>query len=173
MKYSANELTLSFGDLKKEVAAPALTPEQVQQLINASLAQNNDYVRASWNESQNKMNEALKQNTLFNSQKVNELSKTVASTSQEEIRQFMEGIRNQNVEAMQTYIRLSSSDQKQYIENLLVDFTKYMQEQRNQDLNLVQTRITSLEEDNNLFKQEAGQILTSLISNNNPSLKRN
>lgn len=173
MTYGNNAFTLSFGDRKKEVVTPGLTPDQVQQLIDASLAQNNDLVKTSWSESQNKINETLKQNTLFNTQKVNELSKSVASASQEEIRQFMEGIRNQNVEAMQTYIRLSSSDQKQYIENLLVDFTKYMQEQRNQDLNLVQTRITSLEEDNNLFKQEAGQILTSLISNNNPSLKRN
>ena len=173
MKYADNEFTLSFGDIKKEVVAPVLTSDQVQQMINASLSQNNDFVRTSWSESQNKMNEALKQNTIFNSQKVNELSKTVALASQEEIRQFMQSLRNENNQIMQDYIRLSSSDQKQYIESLLVDFSKYMQEQRTQDLNLVQSKIISLEEDNNLFKQEAGQILTGLISNDNPSIKRN
>lgn len=171
MQYSGNEFTLSFGDIKK-VDVQRLSTDQVQQMINASLSQNNDFVQASWNESQNKMNESLRQNTAFNSQKVNELSKSVASASQEEIRQFMESLRNENSQLMQEYIRLSSNDQKQYIENLLVDFTKYMQEQRNQDLNLVNTRLTTLEEDNTQFRQEAGQILTSLISNNN-SIKRN
>jgi hypothetical protein len=173
MKYSDNEFSLSFGDTKKETIAPALSPDQVQQMINNSLSQNNNMVQASWSESQQKFNDALKQNTLFNSQKVNELSKTVAASSQEEIRQFMQRLQNENAEAMQEYIRLSSSDQKQYIENLLVDFSKYMQEQRNQDLNLVQTRINSLEEESNLFKQEAGQILTSLISNGTSGVKRN
>jgi hypothetical protein len=49
-----------------------------------------------------------------------------------------------------------------------------MQEQRNQDLNLMNTRLNTLEADNTLFRQEAGQILTSLVSdNNNSSLKRN
>lgn len=173
MKFSNNEFIVSFGESKKEMAAQSLSPAQVQQMINQSLSQNNDFVNASWSETQSKMADALKQNTLFNSQKVNEISKTAASNSQEEIRQFMQSLREENSQALQEYIRLSSTDQKQYIETLLVDFNKYMQEQRSQDLDLVQTRITSLEEDNNLFKQEAGQILTSLIGNDNSTVKRN
>jgi hypothetical protein len=87
----------------------------------------------------------------------------------------MERLRNENSQAMQDYIRLSSNDQRLYIENLLVDFTKYMQEQRNSDLNMVNARIATIEEDNTIFREEAGQILTSLISNgdNNSAIKRN
>lgn len=173
MQYSGNEFTISFGEGKKTENAASLTPDQVQQMINASLSRNNDFVQTSWNESQSKLKETLHQNSLT-PQKVNELSKSVASASQEEIRQFMETLRNENNQTMQDYIRLTSNDQKQYIETILVDFSKYVQEQRNQDLNLVQTRLTSLEQDNNQFKEETGQILTSLISNNNnSSVKRN
>jgi hypothetical protein len=173
MKYSGNEFTLSFGEIKKVQDGQGLSPEQVQGMINASLNKNNDFVQASWSESQSKMDDALEQNAYLTSQKINEISKASVSASQEEIRQFMERLRNENSQVMQDYIRLSSNDQKQYIENLLVDFSKYMQEQRAQDLNLVNTRLTTLEQDNNLFREEAGQILTSLISNNNSSVKRN
>lgn len=175
MQYSDNAFTLSFGEVQKSVDPQGLSPDQVQQMINASMVKNNDYVRASWSESQNKLNEALNKNTALTSHRMNEISKTVASGSQEEIRQFMEQLRNENSQAMQDYIRLSSNDQRLYIENLLVDFTKYMQEQRNSDLNMVNARIATIEEDNTIFREEAGQILTSLISNvdNNSATKRN
>jgi hypothetical protein len=175
MQYSNNAFTLSFGDVQKPENPQGLSPDQVQQMINASMAKNNDYVQASWSESQHKLNEALNKNTALTSQRMNEISKTAASASQEEIRQFMERLRNENSQAMQDYIRLSSNDQRIYIENLLVDFTKYMQEQRNSDLNMVNARIATIEEDNTIFREEAGQILTSLISNvdNNSATKRN
>lgn len=174
MNYSNNEFTLSFGDIKKQEMPTGLSPEQVQQLIDASLTRNNEAVQASWNESQSKWNETLKQNAYLTSNRLNEISKTASASTQEEIRQFMERLRNENSQAVQDYLRLSSNEQRQYIENLLVDFSKYMQEQRNSDLDLVNARLTTLEQDNTIFREEAGEILTSLISNNNnSSVKRN
>jgi hypothetical protein len=175
MEYSNHAFTLSFGEMRRQDGMQGLSPDQVQEMINASMAKNNDYVQASWSESQNKWNEALNKNTALTSQRINEISKSATSASQEEIRQFMERLRNENSQAMQDYLRLSANDQRLYIENLLVDFTKYMQEQRNSDLNMVNARIATLEEDNSIFREEAGQILTSLISNgdNNSTIKRN
>jgi acyl-CoA synthetase (AMP-forming)/AMP-acid ligase II len=175
MQYSDNEFVVSFGEGKKTENAASLTPEQVQQLIDASLSKNNEFVQTALSESQARLKESFQQNSTLASLKVDELSKSVASASQEEIRQFMETLRNENNQVMQDYMRLSSNDQKQYIETILVDFAKYVQEQRAQDLNLVQTRLNSLEQDNTQFKEEAGQILTSLISNNNnnSAVKRN
>lgn len=174
MSYSNNQVTMSFGDVKKQEVPTGLTPQQVQQLIDASLTRNNESVQASLNDSQNKWSEALKQNTMLTSNRLSEISKTATASTQEEIRQFMERLRNENSQAVQDYLRLSSNDQKQYIESLLVDFSKYMQEQRNSDLSIVNARLNTLEQDNTIFREEAGQILTSLISNNNnSSVKRN
>lgn len=174
MQYSDNQFTLSFGEIQKVELPAGISPKQVQQLIDASLARNNDYVQASLNESQTKWSETLKQSTAYNSQKLNEVSKYAAAATQEEIRQFMERMRSENNNAVQEYLRLSSNEQQQYIEGLLIDFSKYMQEQRNSDLNLVNTRLTSLEQENNQFREEAGQILTSLITNStNTGVRRN
>jgi hypothetical protein len=64
---------------------------------------------------------------------------------------------------MKDYFQLTSTQQKQYVEDLVVDFAKYLQQQRNDDLQLVQTRLHSIEQNTNTFKQETEQILTSII----------
>jgi hypothetical protein len=62
------------------------------------------------------------------------------------------------------YFQLSTGEQKQYIENILVDFAEYLEQQRNNDLQLVQTQLNSLQQNTDIFKQETEQILTSIIS---------
>ena len=119
------------------------------------------------------MKSDLINNTALTTQKINEINQAAALESQEQIRRFMLNLQGENNRALQEYLRLSSNDQKQYIESLLVDFSKYMQEQRNQDLNILNARLNTMEEDNTQFRQEAGQIITSLIANNNSTVKRN
>jgi len=68
------------------------------------------------------------------------------------------------MEQVKDYFQLTSTEQKQYIENLLVDFAKYLQQQRNDDLQFVQTRMNSLEQNTDILKQETEQILSSIIT---------
>jgi PHP family Zn ribbon phosphoesterase len=119
------------------------------------------------------MHEELKMNSQLTTKKINEINQAAARESQEQIRRFIQNLQVENSQTLQNYIQLSTADQKQYIESLLVDFSKYMQEQRNQDLNIMNARLNTLEEDNSLFRQEAGEILTSLITDNNSTVKRN
>ncbi len=107
----------------------------------------------------------------FNSKKMNELTKTASQASQEQVRSFVSNLQDQNLKLMKDYFQLSTADQKKYMENMLVDFSNYLQEQRKQDLQFVQAKVSSLEKNNNQFKQETEQILTSLISN--PGKKKN
>jgi len=59
-----------------------------------------------------------------------------------------------------------------YVENLLVDFSKYLQEQRKQDLVFFQSRMSSIEKNSSQFKQETEQILSSIISNPESAIKK-
>jgi hypothetical protein len=65
---------------------------------------------------------------------------------------------------VKNYFQLTSTEQKQYIENLLVDFAKYLQQQRKDDLQVVQTQLNSIQKNTDIFKQETEQILTSIIT---------
>jgi hypothetical protein len=173
MNYSGNEFTMSFGEPVVKEADSGVSPNEVQDMINTALHKNNQAVQASWEDSQSRMHEELKMNSQLTTKKINEINQAAALESQEQIRRFIQNLQVENSQTLQNYIQLSTADQKQYIESLLVDFSKYMQEQRNQDWNIMNARLNTLEEDNSLFRQEAGEILTSLITDNNSTVKRN
>jgi hypothetical protein len=165
---SDNEFRLSFGDApKSEVVQPAtqgLSAMEVQNMINESLNQNNIAMQASWKETQQKLDASIRSNLASNSGKIDKLVKEASNASQEQIRQFVSTLQNENTEVVKNYFQLSSTEQKKYIEGLLVDFAKYLQQQRNDDLQLVQTQLKALEQNTDMFKQETEQILTSIIT---------
>jgi hypothetical protein len=178
ISYSNSELRLSFGGSEiKNATDPtnknALSTAEVQQMINQSLAQNNLAVNASLKESQEKLNASIRQNLAQNSGKIDRLVRESAKASQAQISQYVSSLQSENMQVVKDYFQLTSTDQKKYIENLLVDFAQYMQQQRSNDLQVVQTQLSSLKQNTDIFKQETEQILTSIIStvNNSPEGK--
>jgi len=169
INYAHGELRISFG--KKTVQptqSAGLTEEKVNALITSSLVKNNESLASARTEDQKKLMQTLVD---FNSKKMNELAQTASQASQDQVRSFVSSLQEQNLKLMKDYFQLSTADQKKYMESLLVDFSTYLQEQRKQDLQYVQTKVNSLEKNNNQFKQETEQLLTSLISN--PGKKKN
>lgn len=168
INYQNGELKISFGG-KKEIpnvanAMPSVTEEKVQAMIESSLSKNNEVLEASWNEEQQKLSRSIANNLDMNSKRIDGLMKTASQATQEEVRGFVASLQNENLKLMKDYFQLSSTDQKKYMESLLADFSGYLKEQRKQDLMMVQTRVTSLEKNTDLFKQETEQILASIIS---------
>ncbi len=173
VQFSGNEFTMSFGEVRTQpeervVEVPTgLTANEVQAMINNSLADNNQVVQTSLDESQKKLNESIRMNLVANSKKVDENLKQASLASQEQIQQYVSSLQTGNMEVMKDYFKMTSNDQKQYIEDLLVDFAKYLQQQRNDDLMFMQARLNNLEQNTDVFKQETEQILSSIITNAN------
>jgi hypothetical protein len=170
LTYANSELKISFGDqpqikpVETTDQKPSLTSIEVQQMINASLNQNNMAMQSSWVETQKKLDASITKNLAVNSGKIDNLLKESSEASQDQIRQFVLAMQAENTQVVKNYFQLSASEQKQYIESLLVDFAKYLQQQRNDDLQVVQTQLKSLQQNTDVFKQETEQILTSIIS---------
>lgn len=160
------ELRLSFGTppTPQEQPASSITEDEVRNLINESLEKNNSQMRASLEETQKKFDASIRTNLASNSGKIDELVRQASAASQDQIRQLVETIRAENMQQVKDYFQMTTTEQKNYIENLLVDYVKYLQQQRNDDLQLVQTRMNSLEHNSVLFKQETEQILSSIIT---------
>ena len=175
--YSNGELTISFNDSKKseQVARPvqeSLTPMEVQEMINSSLTKNNEVIAAGWEDNQTKMNQSIKTSFAANSNKIDELMKVTSQASQDQVRTFVASLQEENLKLMKDYLQLSSTEQKTYVEALLVDFSKYLQEQRKQDFQLFQTRMSSIEKNTDQFKQETEQILASIISKPDATIRK-
>jgi hypothetical protein len=167
--YTDRELKISFGkspEIKNAAISevPLVSQAEIQQMINASLRENNMAMQASWTETQKKLDASIMKNLALNSSKIDNLVRESSAASQEQIKQFVSGMQAENMKLVKNYFQLNSTEQKEYIEGLLVDFSKYLQQQRNDDLQVVQTQLKSLEQNTNLFKHETEQILTSIIS---------
>lgn len=168
INYQQGELKISFGGRKESPnvanVMPSVTEERVQAMIESSLSKNNEALTATWNEEQQKLSRSIATNLDMNSKKIDGLMKTASQATQEQVRGFVASLQSENLKLMKDYFQLSSTDQKKYMESLLADFSGYLKEQRKQDLMMVQTRVTSLEKNTDLFKQETEQILASIIS---------
>jgi hypothetical protein len=175
--YSGGELRISFNDSKKieQMVQPVqepLTPIQVQEMINSSLTKNNQAITAGWEDNQKKIDQSIKNSFAANSNKIDELMKVTSQASQDQVRTFVASLQEDNLKLMKDYLQLSSSEQKTYVEALLVDFSKYLQEQRKQDFQLFQTRMSSIEKNTDQFKQETEQILATIISNPDATIRK-
>jgi hypothetical protein len=175
--YSQGELRISFAK-KQEVpvqsdAVSRLTVDQVQTMIRSSLVENNEFIAARWADNQRMLDESVRRRLDLNSKKTEDMMKNASLASQEQIRSFVDGLQDENLRSMKDYLQLSSTEQKKYVENLLVDFSKYLQEQRNQDLTLFQTRMSSMERNTDQFKQETEQILSGIISSSGVKKENN
>ncbi len=164
-----NEFRMSFGTPQKQEvvtspATPSVTPTEVQQMINASLNDNNLAMQASWKETQEKLDQSIRTNLASNSGKIDQLVRQASTASQDQIRQYVSTLQAENAAMVKNYLQLSSTEQKDYIEDLLVDFAKFIQQQRQDDLQVVQSKLNNIEQNTNVFKQETEQILSSIIT---------
>lgn len=169
INFEGNSAQISFGEpavKTSDPVQPALTAQQVQDMINQSVQNNNQIVQASWSESQKKIDASIRQNMAMNSEKFNELVKKASTASEAQISGYVASLKKENQQMVKDYFKLTTGEQQKYIENLLVDFAKYMNQQRTSDLEAIQVRMASMEQNTTLLKEETEQILTSIISNN-------
>jgi len=169
MSASDGEFRISFGSSPKTTMptvapTPTLSQQDVQQMINASLNQNNIAMQTSWKETQDKLDKSSRQNLAANSGRIDKLVREASAASQDQVRQYVSSLQTENMAMVKNYFQMTSTEQKQYIEGLLVDFAKYLQQQRKDDLQIVQTRLNSLEQNTSVFKEETEQILSIIIT---------
>ncbi len=177
INYGEGEFTISFGTKRparvESITQVSLSPDDVQHMINSSVMKNNEVIQTSWVEHRKELDRSINGNLVLNSKRIDGLMKASAQASEDQVRIFVSGLQSDNLRLMKDYLKLSSTEQQKYVESLLVDFSKYLQEQRNQDLALFQTRMSSIEKNTNQFKQETEQILTSIITSKSGNKKTN
>jgi hypothetical protein len=170
VSYANGELRISFNGQAQaqqhvQPQQEGITTTQVQRMIDASVKGSEERVGEQIAANQTKYNELIRKSVQSTaSTQMDTLVRQISRASEGQIQVFVAGLREENLRLMRQYLELSASEQRTYMENLLVDFSKWQQEQRSQDLMLVQTRVASIEQNTNQLKQETEQILASLIA---------
>lgn len=169
---SGHELRISFGGQATSVQE-SLSPAEVAELIDARLSQNNATLQDDWQRSQAALNVAIRDNLAENSSRIDQLVKKMSSASEDQISGYVATLQAENMQMIKEYYKLTAEEQKQHLEELLVDFAKYLQQQRSDDLMIMEARMNDLQQNTDLFRLETEQILSSIISNSGYSVVAN
>jgi hypothetical protein len=162
VNYSQGELRMSFGNHRTE-SSTGLTAMQVQQMIDASSSKNQQAFDEKLTASRTELDDKIRV-VMSSTTSTERMVKQLSTASKDEIRSFVATLQKESLTQVQDYLRLSAEDQRKYTDNLVVEFSKYLQEQRNQDINMFQTRFSKLEQNTDELKTETEQILASIIS---------
>lgn len=175
MRVESRQIIISFGpsengkteDIPVIRNTPSLTGEDVQRMIDNSLKTNNEVMQTALDDTHRQLDASIRSSLAMNSSRFDKLVREASTGSQEQIRDYVASLQTQNAQLVKDYFQLAKKEQNQYIEDLLIDFAKYLQQQRSEDLMVMQARLNTIEQHTDLFKQETEQILSSIISNAN------
>lgn len=170
---SGQELKISFGGQSPQQESEPVNVAEIQELIDAKLVQNNAALKKDWQQSQDALTDAIRNNLTENSSRIDRLVKSISSASEQQIAAYVSTLQTENMQMIKEHYKLTSEQQKERLEELLVDFAKYLQQQRNDDLMIIEARMDDLQQNTDLYRQETEQILSSIISNASLSMVRN
>ena len=165
LHFEKGSVTLSFGN-RQEMQQP-LTRDDVSGMIQAEVTQNNRELISQINASQASLQTMIEEHNKKEAGEMKKLLTNYTNAKNDEIQAVIAKLQDNNRDLVNEYIRQASAQQRDYIQNLMVNFSDYLQQQRTQDLEKIRTSLVTLKQSQEQQKMQTSQILTSLISSMN------
>ena len=78
--------------------------------------------------------------------------------------QIVKQMQKDNLEYLDRYMKISTSNQEKYLQSALRDFSEFLAEQREEDLVRIQYNLATLKESQDIQKMETEEILATIIN---------
>ncbi len=142
-----------------------LIDDRIKALVAQEINQSNNLILAKLgaSDSTTQLKIAAIENTVANELTSNK-SETIDAM---DLQNFFSELEKRNSEMLKGYLKLTSNQQQEYFKTMLTQFNDYMQEQRNQDLVMIQNNLIELKETQSIQKKETDQVLTNLFASIN------
>ncbi len=158
-------LQLSFGETENTtpIETNSISEENVKAWMQESLAANNENILSKINEVEaNLVSQVDLQKTAHSSQ-VKSL-KASQLVDQKIIDQYVSQLKDENKEIILSLVEVSERNQQQYMSEMIADFSAYLDEQRNNDLEIILSSYNNLKDNTEISQIETNEILASIIS---------
>ncbi|MGK7389013.1 MAG: anti-sigma factor family protein [Candidatus Cyclobacteriaceae bacterium M2_1C_046] len=154
----------SISSRSDSTGSVTLTNEQLNDLIQQQqqLSSANKALVQKINDLQLTIEE-LDQDQQEQMSMINTLNKENLSGEQQ-VQNYFASLQDENKRLINEYFMVAESSQKQYLELVLSDFAGYINEQREQDLMVIQSRIINLEQNQGEVKYATEQLLANLTN---------
>ena len=157
---------VSMGVPKQEIkpdTSPILTEENVKEWMQESMATNNEAILSRINEVQDDLSGELNQQKRANSMALASL-KTNNQIDESLLQGYVDQLKDENKEILLSLVQASEVEQKQYVNQVLADFSTYLEQQRAYDLEIIQANFSNLRDNTEDNQLETNQLLASLIT---------
>jgi hypothetical protein len=92
------------------------------------------------------------------------LSKQDKSLSDQQILNFVDQMKDENKQQIASFFNASLQEQDKYVQLVLNEFAKYLNEQRQDDLKMIQANFLEMRSNTDERQYETEKILTSIIT---------
>jgi DNA-binding transcriptional regulator YbjK len=137
------------------------SPEQVDKMIEAAISRVVEQQATQWNQMDRAPGEKLSAPSAENVS--TGVSPSQGGNLEQALAAYVRQMKEENRHNLQTMMQVSQEDQRRYMEQVLADFSEFLQVQRQQDLYAIQTYLTGLQQNTEQFQLETEQILAALI----------
>lgn len=154
-------LHISFQKAEETGSQPTLTELDVKRILSEEIQENNNGLLASMDASGNATSSRLSklEKSIQETQKLNDQMITKA-----DLDQFVTDMEDRNSLLLQEYLSQASSQQQAYFKTMLTQFSDYLQDQRVEDLNMIQSELLQLNYTQTQQKLATDEVLAGLIT---------
>ena len=153
---------LGFGQQMANSSEKYFTEDEVLAIVDREMQKNNEKLLArleGFEESNNIKLASLE----------DELSKVKSSgdetpLTRDDIQQYFASAENKNAESVKEYLKLTSAQQQEFLTAMFNQFNNFYQQQRDDDLALIQNTIYDISQNQALHKQETEKAIAQLYT---------
>lgn len=154
--YDEDGFKMAFGE-----PASGYSQDEVQSMIAAAIEKNNENLNQKFVNAEAGMKDYVAENNeSLQTRFVSQVSKQPISESDFEYE------RQQYLSYLKQLIEDSESSQKRYTDQAMTDFAIFLDIQRQNDMEVIQTRFNNLEDNTELNRFKTDQILSTLVPDN-------
>lgn len=163
-RVSYGSLELAFRNTAQVEMPPTLTNKQVQEMINQSIVANNVDFVSQLDNSKSEFEAKLAANNKLQLKDMHRIAANSKELPKEQVQAYLAQLSESNRTMVNDFFTASAVEQKDYMNSMLTDFFAYMDEQRRDDYNVLQTNINDLEYKSDRKTEETDQVIASILT---------
>lgn len=154
-------LKVGFNSSESLGAKSSVAMEDIELLVAREIEKSHAGINAQLTSNQANMDLRL---TSLEKAVDNPASANTDIITKEELSRFLTGIEQQNTELLQQYLNQASLQQQEYFKTMLTQFNDYLQEQRVEDINMLQAGLMEIKYNQTQQKIETENALANLFT---------
>ena len=161
VRYSEGGFYLGFMGEEKTVNS---NEEEMREIIKEAMAGMEEQIDNKFTGLESRLDEKISLAREENEQGRMEELKKATFVNQEQVREYVNQMNQENKKAIQALFELNKEEQEIYMKTLLTDFNRYIEKRREADLEMIDLYVTQLKQDTEVKQLETDQILASIIN---------